>query len=180
MSGVIYPVCDELGVPYVATRGFPSITLMYESAIELAERGKPAYIYYFGDHDASGRAISANLEGDLRSHGAPVEVRRIALEPAQIIDYDLPTRPGKKTDSRHKRFADEYGDHAVELDALPPDVLVQLVEACIRQHINPHLWHAAERTEHLERETLASIARLPLEAGRRYAFTDSATEREPR
>lgn len=170
LSGIIHPVCAALGVTYVAVRGFPSVTLKYESARALAELGKPAIIYYFGDHDSAGRAISAGLEADLRAHGARVTVKRLALEPAQIERYRLPTRPNKSSDSRHRAFVEAYGDAAVELDALPPNVLTTLVENCIRHHIEPRAWAEAQRVEALERETLASIARLPLAPGTRYGL----------
>lgn len=171
LSGVIQPVCERWGVTYVATRGFPSVTLRYETAMELVHSGKPTRIYYFGDHDASGRTISANLEAELRQHGARVQVIRMALEPEQIADYRLPTRPGKQTDSRQAKFAARYGDASVELDALPPQVLEELVEECIAREIDQERWERTERVERLERETLASIVRIPWQPGQTYNLT---------
>ncbi len=171
LSGVIQPVCDRWGVTYVATRGFPSLTLRYESAMALRESGKPTKVYYFGDHDASGRAISANLEGELRQHGADVRVVRIALEPEQIADYRLPTRPGKHSDSRQAKFAATYGAASVELDALPPSVLEWLVEEAITREVDHARWAEAERVERLERETLASIVSIPWQVGAVYSLT---------
>lgn len=170
LSGVIQPICQRWGVPFVATRGFPSLTLIYESAHEMRARGKQARVYYFGDHDASGRAISANLEGDLRAHWPFVSVRRMALEPEQIARYHLPTRPGKTTDSRHKGFAAQYGGASVELDALPPDVLTGLVEDCITRNIIEESWMGSMQVERLERETLSSVAGAGLRAGRLYSL----------
>lgn len=168
LSGVILPVCEAYGVTYVATRGFPSLTLIYESAMALARIGKPAAIFYFGDHDASGRAISNKLESDLRAHGANITVQRVALNPAQITQYALPTRPGKWTDSRHAKFAARYGDACVELDALPPDVLTTLVEERILATIDVAAWQRVREAEALERETLASIAAIGWEPGLVY------------
>jgi len=165
LSGVILPVCETYGVTSVATRGFPSLTLIYESAMTLVGIGKPAVIFYFGDHDASGRAISNKLEADLRAHGARVTVQRVALNPAQITQYALPTRPGKWTDSRHAKFAARYGDACVELDALPPDVLTDLVEERILAAIDIAAWQRVREAEALERETLASIAAIGWEPG---------------
>jgi len=109
-TGVVQPVCDRYGVTYVATRGFPSMTLRYESAQTLGDIGKPATIFYFGDHDASGRQISDNLEVELRQHGAQVTVERVALNPDHIAAYTLPVRAGKGSDSRQAAFAARYGD----------------------------------------------------------------------
>mgnify|MGYP003375782444 CR=1 FL=1 len=170
LTGVIEPICRDYGVPYVATRGFPSITLMYESAMQMKARGKDTRVYYFGDHDASGRAISANLERDMRAHGAWVTVERVALEPSQIEYYDLPTRPGKASDSRHAKFAERYGDASVELDALPPNVLEQMVRQMILGNIDREVWRRTAEIEALERETLASIAAMPLKPGTLYTL----------
>jgi len=174
LTGVVQPVCDRYGVTYVATRGFPSITLRYESARTLCEMGKPATIFYFGDHDASGRQISDNLETELRHHGAAVTVKRVALDPEQIITHGLPTRPGKWSDSRQAAFAARFGDAAVELDALPPDALTTLVEACILSAIDLPTWRRVAEVEALERQTLESLALLNLRPGNRYALTDGA------
>jgi hypothetical protein len=171
LSGVIRPVCDRYGVTYVACRGFPSITLRYESAQVFREAGKSVRIFYLGDHDASGRAISDNLEAELRQHGADVRVTRVALEPEQIDTYALPTRPGKASDSRQARFAATYGNASVELDALPPAVLTRLVEEAIEGEIDWASWKEVGRVEALERETFNSIARIAWEAGAHYSLT---------
>lgn len=167
---MIQPICTTYGVTYVATRGFPSVTLIYESALAMGALRKPTHVYYFGDHDASGRAISANLEADLCSHGANVIVQRVALEPQQISDFDLPTRPGKTSDSRHAKFAATYGDECVELDALPPNVLSMLVELAILREIDTEAWARMASIERLERQTLSSIATLDIVPGTMYTM----------
>ena len=176
LTGVIQPICEQYGVPYVATRGFPSVTLIYESAQQMIARGKETRVYYFGDHDASGRAISPNLEPDMRSHGAHAIVKRIALEPYQIRYFNLPTRPGKTTDSRHAKFAERYGDASVELDALPPNILEELVRKSITDNIDQVTWRRTKEIEALERETLASIATMPFMAGVTYRLNESPAE----
>ncbi len=168
LTGVIQPVCDAYGVTYVATRGFPSITLRYESAQALIETGKPAIIFYFGDHDASGRAISDNLEAELRHHGATVMVERVALNPEQIEAWSLPTRPGKASDSRQAGFAQRFGGASVELDALPPDALTDLVATAIEGQIDQGSWDRVEQIEELERETLASLVEIAWQPGQAY------------
>lgn len=176
LTGVIQPVCDRYGVTYVATRGFPSITLRYETAEVLKELGKPTTIYYFGDHDASGQQISTNLEAELREHGADVTVERVALTIEQVLDWALPTRPGKRTDSRHAAFVETYGsDASVELDALPPNILERLVTNAIVKGIQDiDEWQRMKDIERLERKTLASLLEVPFEAGMEYFVADEA------
>jgi len=168
LSGVIQPVCDAYGVPYVATRGFPSVTLRYESAQAIRHARKPASIFYFGDHDASGHSISECV-ASLRDFGADVTVERVALNPDQVDAHHLPTRPGKQSDSRHAGFVARFGDAAVELDALPPDVLIALVEERILSAIDHVVWHGVMEQERLERVTLKSIAIAGWQSGHRYS-----------
>ena len=175
LTGVIQPVCEEYGVTYVATRGFPSITLRYESAHALIETGKPAIIFYFGDHDASGRSISDNLEAELRHHGAEVTVARVALNPDQIDAWSLPTRPGKESDSRQAGFARRFGGASVELDALPPDALTDLVATAIDERIDEFSWMQVEHIESLERETLASLTEIAWQPGQSYRIEGAAS-----
>ncbi len=157
LSGVLLPVCDAWGVTYVATRGNPSMTLIYESAIFLNALPQATMIVYVGDHDASGRGISDRLEAQFAQHACDLIVARVALNPDQISDYRLPTRPGKTTDSQHARFAAEYGEASVEVDALPPDVLTEIVRDQIVAQIDEPAWLTAGEAERLERQSLADF-----------------------
>jgi hypothetical protein len=169
LSGVIQPVCDRYGVPYVATRGFPSITLLYDSAQAMAATKKPATVFYFGDFDASGQSISDGLENNLRHFGADCHVQRVALNPDQINAYSLPTRPGKLTDSRQAGFAARFGGASVELDALPPNLLTNLVKRSIESAVDREAWRRVSAIEALEADTLESIALAGWVPGFRYS-----------
>ena len=81
LAGVMTPICDEYGATFVPLHGFGSLTIAYEPARELRRAGKPANIYYFGDHDGSGWAISRAIEEELRAHDAPMAFTRVALSP---------------------------------------------------------------------------------------------------
>ncbi len=161
LSGILQPIADEYGLPYVATRGFPSLTLVHESASAIAATGKPTTVLYCGDHDASGRSIDDALRADLQ--GVGVKVERIALLSGQIKAYALPTRPGKRSDSRHRGFVKRFGSgDSVELDALPPSELEAIVRAEIGARIDRRAWEAQERTERLEKDSLeAFLAKWP-------------------
>jgi hypothetical protein len=57
-----------------------------------------------------------------------VTVQRVALTQALIVAHRLPARPPKEGDKRTPGFVERYGAECVEVDALPPDVLVDIVE----------------------------------------------------
>ncbi len=58
---------------------------------------------------------------------------------------------------------------AGEISAL--ERLQALVERCIAEEIDAERWRAVERIEALERQTLASIVRIPWQAGETYNLT---------
>ena len=75
------------------------------------------------------------------------------MVPEQIEEWDLPTRPTKKTDSRCKTFTGE----SVEVDALDPETLLRLVTDCIEQHIDADQLERTELVEAAERDTLRTM-----------------------
>jgi hypothetical protein len=106
LAGVLSEETYQFDVPLMVTRGYSSISFLHSAAEEIEEKGKPAYLYYFGDHDPSGRDITRVTEARLREFAPDAEIyfERVAVTQDQIDDYDLPTRPTKKTDSRSKNF----------------------------------------------------------------------------
>jgi hypothetical protein len=79
---------------------------------------------------------------------------RLAVTYDQIGELSLPTRPTKQTDTRARSF--EGG--SVEVDAIPPTVLRQIVEGAIRQHIDADALRVTEEAERSEREVLTRMA----------------------
>ena len=80
----------------------------------------------------------------------------MALTEEQIEDYDLPTRPTKREGNRH---AESFEGDSVELDALPPRVLREMVTEVIEQHISPEETEVLRAVEDSERELLRSWGR---------------------
>lgn len=154
LVGVVDPVTMEYDVPLFPSRGYSSLSFIHQAAMMIEEANKPTYIYQFGDHDPSGADIPRATEASLRQMtSAPFHFERIAVTPEQVEEYSLPTRPTKKTDSRAKDFVGE----SVELDAIPPDVLRNLVRECIEQHMDPDVLQNARSVEETERGTLAEV-----------------------
>jgi hypothetical protein len=139
----------------MVTRGYPLITYLYGAAEAIANCGKPAYIYYFGDHDPSGIDIPRKVEAGLREFApfADIHFQRVAVLPEQIEELQLPTRPTKKTDSRSKTFEGE----SVEVDAIPPAQLRSLARRCIERHVDRHALRVMQITEESERALLQRI-----------------------
>jgi hypothetical protein len=64
---------------------------------------------------------------------------KCALVVDDIQRYNLPPDFAKKSDTRHKKFVEKYGNVAVELDALPSDIL----QSRLRQEIEKRMDLAA-------------------------------------
>jgi hypothetical protein len=79
-----------------------------------------------------------------------IHFERVAITPEQVERYNLPTRPTKSSDSRSKKF----GKRSIELDALPPDVLVDIARNCILRHVDENAYTRTREIETQERETL--------------------------
>lgn len=152
LAGVLMEETSAWDVPLMVTRGYPSLSYLHSAAETIAAQGKPAFLYYFGDHDPSGVDIPRKVEADLREFAPRAEIHfeRVAVTRRQIRDMKLPTRPTKKTDSRSKNFIGE----SVEVDAIPPRELREIVRGCITRHVDEREYEALKVAEASERESL--------------------------
>jgi hypothetical protein len=163
LSGIIWDVAGDFDVPVVVSKGTPSLTQLFgsfENIYRAAQAGKQSYVYQFGDHDPSGCLIPEVIENRLNQfceqHDcfAPV-VERIALTVEQIRTYRLPSRPTKREGNNH---AKHFEGRSTELDALPSNVLRDLVRACIENHIPAAQVEALRAAEDSERALIEQFA----------------------
>jgi hypothetical protein len=84
---------------------------------------------------------------------ATARFERLAVTEDQIWRLDLPTRPTKQSDTRARSF----GGGSVEVDAIPPTVLRQIVEGAITQHIDRDALRVTQVAEKYERQYLSAM-----------------------
>lgn len=86
IAGVLLEETYDWDVPLMVSRGFSSVTFLYEAAVKIRAIGKPAYLYYFGDHDPSGVAVDRSIEKRLREFAPDVEIhfQRVAVLPSTL------------------------------------------------------------------------------------------------
>jgi hypothetical protein len=158
LSGVIYRVTSLYDVPLMVARGYASLSFLHGAAEYIAALEVPTYIYHLGDYDPSGVNAGEKIEETLRELAPDAEIRfeRIAVTRSQIEDLRLPTRPTKTIDSRAKGF----GTISVELDAIEPDTLRNLVRDAIERHLPRERLLVLEAAERSERNAFLGIARL--------------------
>ena len=156
LSGVIYPVTSMYDAPLMVARGYASLSFLYEAADDIRTIDKPTY-YHFGDYDPSGVNAAEKIEQTLRELAPDAEIhfQRMAVTPLQIQRWSLPTRPTKQSDTRSKNF----GAVSVELDAIEPNRLRELVRGVIEQHLPAEQFEVLKAAEESERQLLTALVR---------------------
>jgi hypothetical protein len=158
LAGVLIEETDPYDVPLMVARGYSSITFLHAAADAIKVKGKPTYIYYFGDLDPSGTDAARDIEAKLRRYApeAGIHFERPAVTREQVTEWNLPSRPTKIKDPRAKKFVGT----SVELDAIPANKLRKLVRDCIERHIDQRQLAVLRAAEESERETLGKWAKI--------------------
>ncbi|MGI8623048.1 MAG: hypothetical protein ACR2NB_06090 [Solirubrobacteraceae bacterium] len=155
LAGVVVPITAEWTVDLMVCRGYPSRTFLYSAIEDARAQQKPLVIYYLGDHDPSGADIPRYIRAEFEKYDADFRLVQLAVLPEQIDEWDLPTRPTKRSDSRSNGF----DSRSVELDAIPPDRLRSLVDDAIREHVDERQVAVLRAYEDDERRLLHELAR---------------------
>lgn len=167
LVGVISGVCRDLDVPYFSCRGYTSQSEMWAAGMRLKAytraktnggRKQTPLILHFGDHDPSGIDMTRDITDRLELFMGGLEVRRLALNFAQVEQYDPPPNPEKLTDSRVGAYIKRFGKESWELDALNPATLAALIRDEITALLDEDAWDAAVEEETQARAQLATIA----------------------
>lgn len=130
LAGVVARACNPLDVDYMSCRGYMSQSEMWQAGqrfIRYCDAGQTPVIIHLGDHDPSGMDMTRDIVDRLEMFTGGIEVERIALNWSQIQEYNPPPNPAKITDSRAEGYIAEFGESSWELDALDPDILVELI-----------------------------------------------------
>lgn len=123
LSGVLGGVCRKFDIPLLAARGYPSVSIVREMALEYfgdaINNGQDVTVLHLGDHDPSGKDM------------------------AQIEEVNPPPNPAKTTDSRFQAYKAEFGEESWE-----PAYIVDLVTRKVEDFIDPDAW--AEKADEVE------------------------------
>lgn len=130
LQGVFQTVCYDNDIGLGACKGYPSLTFLYEAYERFTRQGegKRKVILYFGDYDPSGEDIPRSVQENLGKMGVEVEIHRILLNEAQVVEWGLPPAPVKPGDTRSVNWS---GIGQVELDAIEPRQLQAICQEAI-------------------------------------------------
>lgn len=165
LAGVMDRPARAWDVPLLAAKGYPSVSVVRELAVEHflphLRDGQRVLLLHLGDHDPSGLDMTRDIEERLDlflGGGRGVEVRRIALNMDQVEEHNPPPNPAKVTDSRFEGYQERFGDESWELDALEPAVLTDLVTTHIEAEIDKDEWQRREDQIEAVKERLSDTA----------------------
>lgn len=144
LSSIFTRRCSPYCASVVVCRGFSSVSFLHDFQSRLVKlvkhKGKDAMMLYFGDFDPSGVEMLTAMKTTLIEELGvdEIEFKRVALLREDIFAYNLPHSPDalKKTDTRAKKHLETYGELAVELDALRPDILERKITDAIEAELD--------------------------------------------
>jgi hypothetical protein len=161
MEPVCKPMASRWQMPFASSRGYSSLRLQHDVADMLNRRldktKQFARIYFVSDHDPSGFDLQRAWQDALKDFGVGHTLVRIGLTLDQVRNnVDARGQPleqlsigVKDTDSRARRYIEQYGRRCWEADILPAAVIEQAIDADIRSWFDTDLWR--RRNTEIER-----------------------------
>lgn len=185
LVGVLQAACEPMDVDYFSCRGYTSVSEVWGAAQRIRsymEQGQKVTILHLGDHDPSGVDMTRDIKERLwlflatdffngRSEtlakmnkadaiaftDANFEVKRIALTMDQVRALNPPPNPAKPKDARYRKYVERYGRECWELDALSPDVLVNLIQNSILRLRDEEKWEKQITREKAAKKVLKRV-----------------------
>ncbi len=158
LSGIFQAALQPFGITLNVGKGFDSLSAVFAAAKRFG-RGEKTTVLYFGDFDPSGEDMVRALRENLERADCRPTIIKCALLPEDIERYSLPPDFAKATDTRSPAFIARHGDVAVELDALPIDVLQARIVEAIEAHMDLDALARTRATEAREQRRLARLLR---------------------
>lgn len=164
LGNVIERACEKYDITHMACKGYLSTSAAWEAGQRLEakiEEGKRCIVIHLGDHDASGIDMSRDNQERLVLFGrsTDIELHRIALNMDQVKKYKPPPNPAKMKDPRAAKYIKQFGNISWELDALKPQVIVDMIHRKAEEFIDIDVWQDAADRQEVLRGQVRAIAK---------------------
>jgi len=177
LSSVLMPIARRWHITYCFNKGYGSASAMYRLYDRIVSKlsvGQKVVILYLGDHDPSGldmvRDIKERISEFLGREGVDndildgsnvdnFEVISVALTMEQIEEYSPPPNPTKITDPRAKWYIIKHGEKCWEVDALKPNIMMEIVESASKDYIDIDKYDAWIEKEEEDKRQLRELAK---------------------
>ena len=162
-------VAHGYSIPVYSSGGFSSLTAVRHIVDRAVDWRGTTVLLYVGDYDPSGVAIfeaiaqdaEAFVEEDRQVLTTTIVSQRVALTEGQLVAHDLPTAPAKTSDARSKAWT---GGGTCQLEALPPNVLAEIVEDAILEQFDIDILRGTIKLEERDRAELLGLPRGGVDA----------------
>jgi hypothetical protein len=138
-------------------RGYDGWDSIHNAAERYGHYRGSVTVLYFGDFDPSGEDMMRSLRELIGFLGREPHIVKCALTADDVARYQLPPDFTKATDTRRAAFVVKWGDIAVELDALPSDVLQARLVDEVTSRMDLNALAEVRRTEEEERRRLREM-----------------------
>jgi hypothetical protein len=171
LTDQILAATEGLGVVVLPTRGVASFTKIWRLAT--GRMGRRVHVLYVTDHDPTGVFMEGDLRERLQAYGGEdVPMTRIALTTEQVRRLRLPSNPAHAKDSRTPAYVERFGNHAWEVDAIPPDELQAIVRGAVEKLLDPELLEEVRQQQAEQRKQLDPLLE-PVRASIQSAIDES-------
>ena len=161
-------VAANYTIPVTAGKGFSSVPPRYQIAKRYRESRKDKLILIFlTDFDPDGEQIATSFARSMRDDFGVENIHpmKAALTAEQVRTLNLPSSlEAKPTSPNYKKFVARHGTRAVELDAMPGDVLADALERAIESVLDTHAFNAEVEQERQEQVEIAARRKAALKA----------------
>ena len=158
---------DKYGIPIVSSAGFNTHGARYQAALRSVGRWQDeerrTVVVLVGDYDAAGQVRFVNVSDDIgaiandlaQSDPVWLEFRVAALTREQIEEYGIRTQSAKaRRDGSALALGWQPGDPTAQAEAIPPDLLIGLLDVAIRPLIDWDAYDDLLAREEQERQRL--------------------------
>jgi hypothetical protein len=149
-------------VPLAIIKDMSSKTFLWDTALAIDAADKETHLYFLGDHDdARDDIVKSSVERIRRSAQTEKAIhwRKLAIDPEQIEQFNLPLRPPKPT---RKGPAISLARAVLKSTPYRPEELRRIVRETIEQHVDLQALEVLEIAEENEVVRAERAANLPM------------------
>lgn len=164
LSDIFEDIVDDYGVILNVDRGHDSWSGLYYATQRYKSHmtaGRDVWIYYFGDHNPSGEDLKYSLIKRLAwffgEDESILQTVRVAINLEDIAKYNLPADVTKGDDKRTESYRAVDSNIAVEVEALPVDVLETRIRSSIAHTLDIDALRQVYSEEEAERKQIRDV-----------------------
>jgi hypothetical protein len=168
LRSIIEKVARDYCIPVTTGRGFASLSPRYDLFSRFRKSGKKKLILLMlTDFDPDGEQIAASFARSMRDDFGLKNIHavKVALTADDVEEHDLPSDLDAKPSSpNYKKFVEQYGTKAVELDAAPVHLLQDKLRDAIESVIDVGEFNAQIDLEKMDAGNVEAYRRTVFES----------------